>query len=159
MKTVNLAFTAPINPPETSPKLSTPQVWAGLQRKVRHAPEFVPAIGTCRVLSDSSDPDDGTVEREVTFAADPEHKIKEKCVSAGGLKVDFHQPDGGLITNYISEGEGGELFLTYTFQIVSDLKEGSEERKAFRDKQAKMARMAVLESINSIRKMVKEGKL
>lgn len=76
MVNLYLAYTAPINPPNTTPVLTTAQCWAGLERKVRNAPEFVGAIATCDVLDETSD---GVVTREVTFKANPEKKVKEVC--------------------------------------------------------------------------------
>ena len=63
MVTYYLAYTAPINPPNTTPVLTVPQVWQGLQRKIRFAQEFVSAITSCTVLEDK----DGVVTRKVTF--------------------------------------------------------------------------------------------
>ena len=63
MVTYYLAYTAPINPPNTTPVLTVPQVWQGLQRKIRFAQEFVSAITSCTVLEDK----DGVVTRAVTF--------------------------------------------------------------------------------------------
>jgi hypothetical protein len=63
MVNLNFAYTAPINPPSASPVLTLPQVWAGLQRKIRFAHEFVPVIESCEVLSD----EDGVVTRVVKF--------------------------------------------------------------------------------------------
>ena len=66
MVKLNIAWTSPINPPSASPILTVEQVWAGLERKVRHAQEFVPAaIESCEVLSDEN----GIVDRIVTFKA------------------------------------------------------------------------------------------
>ena len=42
MVTINLAYTAPVNAAGAEPALTAAQVWAGLQRKVRSAHEFVP---------------------------------------------------------------------------------------------------------------------
>jgi hypothetical protein len=61
--TVNLAHTSKINPPGATPVLTRAQVWAGLQRKIRFAQEFVPIIDGCEVLKDDS----GVVERIVKF--------------------------------------------------------------------------------------------
>jgi len=63
MVTFYLAYTAPINPPNTTPVLTVPQVWQGLQRKIRFAQEFVSAITSCTVLEDK----DGVVTRAVTI--------------------------------------------------------------------------------------------
>jgi hypothetical protein len=63
MTKIHLAYTAPINPAGASPVLTIPQIWAGLQRKIRHAEEFVPVIESCTVDSDEN----GVVVRQVKF--------------------------------------------------------------------------------------------
>ncbi|KAF2155616.1 DUF1857-domain-containing protein [Myriangium duriaei CBS 260.36] len=161
--TTNLAYTAPINPPSAPSTLTRPQIWAGLQRKIRHAEEFVTAISTCTVLSDTSDLLNGTVEREVQFAPQAGGaKARETVVSVNGLKVDFHQADGGLVSNIISDsGEEGDrgLYMTYTFQFVSKEEQGTEGWEKERKRMLGMARGAVEGSIDTIRRLVKEGKL
>lgn len=96
MVNLYLAYTAPINPPNASPVLSSEQCWAGLQRKIRNAPEFVGAITKCDVLEDK----DGVVTREVVFGARPDTRVKEVCKSFEPMKVSrpgtrrlYHSPD------------------------------------------------------------------
>ncbi|KAK0653109.1 hypothetical protein B0T16DRAFT_407440 [Cercophora newfieldiana] len=70
MAVFNLGYTAPINPPGASPVLNPTQVWAGLQRKVRHAEEFVPLFSACEVVSEepgATEFDPYTVIRNVTI--------------------------------------------------------------------------------------------
>ena len=73
MVVFNLGYTAPINPPGASPTLNPSQIWAGLQRKVRHAEEFVPLFSACEVLSEepgATEFDPYTVIRAVTIRPD-----------------------------------------------------------------------------------------
>ena len=63
MVTLHLAHTSPINPPNASPPLTPAQIWAGLQRKIRFAQEFVPVIESCEILEEK----DGVVTRDVVF--------------------------------------------------------------------------------------------
>jgi hypothetical protein len=63
MPTIYLSYTNKINPQGASPVLTIDQVWQGLQRKIRHAEEFVPVISACKVLEEK----DGVVTREVNF--------------------------------------------------------------------------------------------
>lgn len=65
MLTLNLAYTSRINPPCTTPLLTRAQIWAGLQRKIRFAQDFVPVIESCAVLEDNAET--GTVTRDVVF--------------------------------------------------------------------------------------------
>lgn len=81
MVTINVAYTTAINPANKAddvPTLTRSQVWAGLQRKVRHAEEFVSAITKCTVLEDR-EAQDGVVVREAVFRSAPHDKVKEVC--------------------------------------------------------------------------------
>jgi hypothetical protein len=77
--------------------------------------------------------------------------------------VDFHQPDGAIITNTVSDGPGfseEELNMTYTFEWrYPDVKEGSEEVEKLKKEQTQMAKMAVHSSIVAMREMAKRGEL
>ena len=75
MVTLYLSHTAPINPSGITPVLTIRQIWAGLQRKVRFAQEFVPIIESCTVLEEQPD---GTVVRDVVFKEGvPKPKARE----------------------------------------------------------------------------------
>ncbi|TKA80605.1 hypothetical protein B0A49_02037 [Cryomyces minteri] len=166
MVTLNLAYTAPINPPSASPVLTSPQLWAGLQRKIRHAQEFVPAIVSCTVLDEQKE-DNGsvTVTREVQFKEGygPKEPVREVCRSWEPAKVVFHQPDGSTISNIISDGPSGQpsdFSMTYTFQwLHPGIEPGSKEEAEALAMRKKTAKMAVEKSIESIRRMVKEGEI
>lgn len=133
MVSINIAYTAPINPEGASLALTQAQVWAGLRRKVRHAEEFVPVIVACEVLQEEGE----KVIREVVFAAKGgphnskpgENKpVKETCVHYPPARVDFEQEDGSTISNIVSKGPGGELLMTYSFEWRHpDVAEGSAE--------------------------------
>lgn len=75
MVNIHLSYTSKINPAGATPVLNQAQIWAGLQRKIRFAQEFVPVIASCDVLEDK----DGIVTREVRFkpGAGPKDKAKE----------------------------------------------------------------------------------
>jgi hypothetical protein len=76
MVNINLSYTSKINPEGVSPVLNQAQIWAGLQRKIRYAQEFVPVIESCEVLEES---DDGVVTRQVKFkkGMGPKDEAKE----------------------------------------------------------------------------------
>ncbi len=62
----------------------------------------------------------------------------------------------------ISEGAGGadDLYMTYMFEFsLPDIKEGSEELEKERQRLKAMAKMAVEKSIETIREMVKDGRI
>ncbi|XXH02533.1 hypothetical protein Hte_008909 [Hypoxylon texense] len=170
MVTFNLAYTAPVNPAGATPVLTVPQVWAGLQRKVRRAQDFVPVIEACDVLSEGTDARTGNlrVVREVRFRAGFEPsagahggaRVRETCAHFAPRRVDFAQPDGSTISNIVSDGPDGALLMTYAFEWrYPDVREGSEEAKALEEKSWKTAKMAVHGSIDTIRRLVKDGEI
>lgn len=85
MVNIHIAYTAPINPPSSSPHLTRAQVWAALQRKIRHATEFVPQITACTVLAEEEDVEGGggkavVVTREVRIGGSVEGKEGDQLV-------------------------------------------------------------------------------
>lgn len=86
-QTIYLAHTVPVNPPSAHPTLTHAQVFAGLNRKVRHAEEFLPgAIASTIVLSETKDEDgNDVVEREIVFAEGGK-RAKERVVAHGDLE-------------------------------------------------------------------------
>ncbi|OAP62375.1 hypothetical protein AYL99_04578 [Fonsecaea erecta] len=160
----NLAYTAPINPPSASPKLTISQIWQGLERKIRAGQDFVGgAILSTDVVSESTDSEGRPVTvREIVFR-DGNRRVKETCVAFEAMKVEFHQPDGSKVQNIISQGAGAEcedLYMTYTFEWLHPECEGDikalEEK---RQKETKIAKMAVEETIRVMREMVKDGRI
>jgi hypothetical protein len=145
MVSLNLAYTAPINRPGQLPVLTQSQVWAGLQRKVRHAEEFVPLIVACEVVSETTpavnavDSDQvPAITRLVTFRSGSGPKadgtsVEEVCKLYAPCRVDFHQEDGSKIANYVSQGPSGEaddLFMTYVFEWRHpDVQAGSDKAR------------------------------
>jgi hypothetical protein len=75
MVNFNVAYTSRINPAGATPVLNQAQIWAGLQRKIRFAQEFVPVIESCEVLEEK----DGVVTRDVRFkkGMGPKDQAKE----------------------------------------------------------------------------------
>ncbi|KAI1774821.1 DUF1857-domain-containing protein [Hypoxylon cercidicola] len=166
MVTFNLAYTAPINPAGASPTLTVPQIWAGLQRKVRRAQDFVPIIEACDVLSEETDERTGNLKvvRDVRFKKGFEPSVgtlvRETCVHFAPRRVDFEQPDGSTIANIVSDGPDGALLMTYAFEWrYPDVEEGGEEARALEEKSWKTAKTAVHGSIDTIRRLVKDGEI
>ncbi|PSN68864.1 DUF1857-domain-containing protein [Corynespora cassiicola Philippines] len=162
MPTFHLSYTARINPAGASPTLTYPQIWTGLQRKIRHAEEFVPVIQGCEVLSDEA----GVVKRKVQFkpgAGAASDTAVEVVRSFYPSWVDFVQEDGATIRNIVADGPSGELddlHMTYMFEIRRpDLKEGSAEAEQELKRLKGMAKNAVESSIVTIREMVKDGRI
>ncbi|KAK8044355.1 hypothetical protein PG993_004379 [Apiospora rasikravindrae] len=164
MVTINLAYTAPINPAGASPTLTPTQIWRGLERKVRAAQEFVPLITSCTVLSETTPEKTGnfTITREVVFKSQPDQPVREECVHYAPSRVDFAQADGSTISNVVSRDGQGELWMTYVFEWRHPgvEEEGNEKKvEELREGHWKTAKMAVEGSINTIRRLVKEGEI
>ncbi|GLI80021.1 hypothetical protein PoHVEF18_008369 [Penicillium ochrochloron] len=160
--THNLAFTAPINPPGTSTVLTPTQIWKGLLLKCRSAETFVPAaIQSTTVLSDTIDHVTGNpvIIREVLFR-ESQKLVKEVVTAFEPCRVEFEQPDGSRISNVVSEGAEGELYLTYIFEWRHpELDAEGEESVAVLKRQKGMSRLAVEGTIQVLRRLVEEGKI
>ncbi|OQE16785.1 hypothetical protein PENSTE_c023G01593 [Penicillium steckii] len=156
--TNNIAFTAPINPPGTTP-LSKAQIWAGLLLKIRSAETFVAAaIQSTDVVSESTDAQGNPVTvREVLFR-ESQKKVKEVVTAFEPCRVEFEQPDGSRVSNVISEGSGGDLYMTYIFEWrhpgVS-----KEELTELNEKEKRMSQMAVEGTIKVMRQLAEEKKI
>ncbi|KAI1119083.1 hypothetical protein F5Y14DRAFT_446292 [Nemania sp. NC0429] len=165
MVTFNIAYTAPINKAGATPTLTQSQVWEGLKMKVRRAQDFVPAITECQVLAEETLPSgDLQVTRQVQFIATTAHSnggwVKEVCVHYEPCRVVFNQEDGSTVTNIISKGVDGELIMSYVFEWRhADVAEGSERASQLEQAHWKMAKLAVESSIDTIRRLVAEGKI
>ncbi|OCK77597.1 DUF1857-domain-containing protein [Lepidopterella palustris CBS 459.81] len=161
MVTFYLAYSAPINPPNATPVLTVPQVWQGLQRKIRFAQEFVSAIVNCEVLEDK----DNVVTRKVEFkpGMGPARFAREVVKSFEPAWVEFIQDDGSIIRNLISAGPDGtdqSLSMTYMFEWrYPNVEEGTEEAEKVVAQSKKIAKMAVDMTIDTIRRMVIEGQI
>ena len=154
------AFTAPINPPGATPVLTKAQVWAGLILKTHSAETFIPnAITGTNVISESEDASIGNIVlvREVLLREN-QQKIKDGGTANKDARVDFVQPDRTFIGKIISEGAGGQIYLTY---ILERHHQGmsKEELDAFYAKEKIIAQHLVEGMVDIIRELVKEGKL
>jgi hypothetical protein len=160
--THNLAFTAPINPPGTTTTLTTSQIWTGLLLKCRSAETFVPAaIQATTVLSDTIDPVTGNpvVVREVLFR-ESQKLVKEVVTAFEPCRVEFEQPDGSRVSNVVSEGAEGGLYLTYIFEWRHpELDADGEESLEVLKREKGMSKMAVEGTIAVLRRLVEEGKI
>ncbi|KAJ5731092.1 uncharacterized protein N7483_005600 [Penicillium malachiteum] len=153
----NIAYTALINPNGSTP-LSHDQIWAGLLLKIRSAETFVPAaISHTKVLSESIDPTGNPVTVREVFFLESGKTVRETVVAYEPTRVDFQQ-DGGNISNVISEGANGELYMTYIFQWKHD-GASKEELEAFLVKEKSMARVAVEGTIQALHHLALEKKL
>jgi len=157
----NIAYTAPINPPSASPVLTYAQIWQGLELKIRAGQDFVGgAIVSTDVISTST-PEHGNpvTVREVVFR-EGDRRVQEKCIAYKPMKVEFHQPNGSKVQNVISQDAEGNLYMTYTFEWLHPELEGDDAGLASaREKEWKIAKMAVEKTIEVMREMVKDARI
>lgn len=160
MSTNNIAFTAPLKLESTGPTLQRKQVWAGLLLKIRSAETFVPnAIQSTTVISESTDPSTGNpvTVREIVFRED-QRKVRETVTAYEPTRVEFVQPDGSIISNIVSEGADGGLFMTYTFEWRHH-GASKAELAAFLEKEKNMSKMAVEGTITVMHELAKNRKI
>ncbi|ORX98530.1 hypothetical protein BCR34DRAFT_676960 [Clohesyomyces aquaticus] len=161
MVRIHYAYTSQINPEGASPVLTLPQIWQGLQRKIRFAQEFVPVIEGCEVLKE----EDGVVTRVVKFKKGlvPKEQATEVVRGYGMSWVDFEQEDGTHVRNVISSGPGGpeDFHMTYMFEFllpnISETDTEGKEKETAR--LTGMSKVAVESSIKVIREMVQDGRI
>jgi hypothetical protein len=154
----HVAFTSPINPPGATPVLTRNQLWAGLRLKIRSAESFVPAgIEHTTVISETADPVSGNpvTVREVTFVEN-KRKVKETVTAYEDSNVEFVQPDGSRITNVISEGGDGGLYMTYVFEWRHP-DASKEELAVLREKEMYLSKLGVEQTIATMRKLAEDG--
>ncbi|CAG7948993.1 unnamed protein product [Penicillium salamii] len=155
----NVAFTAPINPPGST-TITPEQVWNGLLLKIRSAETFVPAaIQSTKVISESVDPSTGNpvTVREVLFR-ETQKTVQETVTAFKATRVEFEQPDGSKVSNVLSVGAGGELYMTYIFEWRHP-GASREELAVLYEKEKKMSQMAVEGTIKALRELVEGKKL
>jgi len=155
----NVAYTAAINPPSATTKLELQHIWPLLQRKIRRAQDFVGAAITATEVLEVKTTDDGhrVTSREVVFR-EGNRRVHEDCVEYEPMRVEFRQPDGSRIQNIVSEGAGGELYMTYAFEWRHPELAGDAAALAEKlAKEKKMAQVAVEETLKAMRAFVAAG--
>ncbi|KAI9766893.1 MAG: hypothetical protein M1840_006190 [Geoglossum simile] len=106
------AHTVPINPANSTPRLSKHDVWTALLDKARRPQDYIPIIASCKVTSQRA----GGLTRNVIFHAGsfmPAEVALEE-------EVDFVIRDQGPyhIANVLSHGDAdGELYLSFVFDF------------------------------------------
>ncbi|KAG0046025.1 hypothetical protein BGZ83_008788 [Gryganskiella cystojenkinii] len=161
--TINLAVSVPINPPGSDQILNSSQVWAALQRKVRHPHEFVPAITSCKVVKDENN----VVTRVVSFKDGPSG-VNEVCTEYKPSRVEFVMEDGTKVQNVVSFGitadgkvDKEHMILTYEFEwkAPAGVKPGSPEWTELEAHYQKTATLGLANSVKIIRGMVHDGRV
>lgn len=80
-----VSTTTPVNPPETTPRLSHGDLWKALVSKARHPEEFVSAIESSRIVEES----DTGLKRAVQFKGELGNggEVVEEVRYVGMMKV------------------------------------------------------------------------
>ncbi|KAJ7604257.1 DUF1857-domain-containing protein [Roridomyces roridus] len=147
----SFAITRPVNPPGVEPVLTEEQVWKGLKFKAHSPDVFVPMISACKTISE----DGNKIVHEITVGP---VTLTETAELHPNSVVYFELSNGTRMTNVVSHGAGGEIFLTYCFAnglpgVPNDKpKPSSEVLNATIGK-------SLEKSIEIIRQMVVDGKL
>jgi hypothetical protein len=88
MVNIHLAYTEPVNPAGASPTLTRDQIWAGLQRKIRRAQDFIAVVEGCDIVSDAPE-EVVRIAHFKAFAGKPPGSMKEVCRSYWPTRVCF----------------------------------------------------------------------
>ncbi|KAL5598301.1 hypothetical protein BROUX41_003641 [Berkeleyomyces rouxiae] len=156
MPTLHVSFAAPANPPGVTPALSIDQLWNAMCTKVTSPSLFVPAITKCVIHS--SEP--GLVRRSITLKTpDGEKPLDEDCRFFERTKIVFTRPDGSSVTNLLSPGPDGQIYVVFIFELLETAAEGSEELGTKRAIHQQVAQNAVEKSIKTARDLLIQGKL
>lgn len=165
--TIHVAYTAPVNPSGSTPLITHSQLWAGLERKVRHAEQFVPIFTDCKVLKEETVEGNKVITRRAFIKDGAMEQIKERyieevCTLFAPTKVDFLAKNN-LAQNVISDGPSTtdeDLSLTYIFDWkYPEVEAGSADEKQKVDEQRKGGRTAIEMTLKSIRGMIEKGEL
>lgn len=155
-----VGYTAPINPPSADPKLTLEQVWALLRRKVTNAEDFVPvAIKATEVVSEEKDGLGRPVTTRIVTFVEGDKRVQEVVTTLYPMMVQFRRTDGSMVQNIVTQGAEGELYMTYTFELVRPTAGVSEaEVEEMRAKQQAGSKMAVEGTLKAMREMVLDGR-
>lgn len=74
------------------------------------------ALKSTDVLSVDFDEHGHRVTTREVVAVEGDKRIKEVCTEYPKMRIEFAQPEGGLVSNIVSNGGGGpeDLYMTYT---------------------------------------------
>lgn len=156
MFTVDKTIPVNANRGADNPELSRSEIWRGLEMKGENAMPFVPVMEKCEVEKR----EDNWLIRLIQIDG---QEMREKVTFHPEHTVEFERLDGiekGTILNEILDGADGELQLRFTFTLSrEDMEHGSEEEKAYAASMENTYLKAVQSTIDTIRRLVKEGEL
>lgn len=138
------------------PSLDRGALWAGLVMKGEDARPFVPVMEKCEVEARG----DGWLTRAIQIRG---QVMREKVTFAPKHTVTFERLDGiekGTILNEILEADDGALLLRFTFTLTrEDMEHGSAEEAAYAAGMEDTYLKAVQSTVDTIRRLIKEGAL
>ena len=138
------------------PVLARDHIWEGLLMKAYDARPFVHLMTKCNVTREF----ENGIERDIVFRG---MELTERLIFHPKTKVEFLRTKGiemGTITNEIVEDSTGDLHLRFAFSLErADMKPGSAEEKEFGAGYAQGYLVSVQRTIDTIRKLVRAGKL
>lgn len=138
------------------PVLNRDHVWEGLMLKARDAKPFVHLMTYCEVTRELPD----GIERDIVFRG---MALTERLFYTPKSKVEFIRTKGiemGTITNEILGDAEGDLRLRFAFTLEhADMKAGSQEEKDFAVGYAQGYLVSVQKTIDTIRDLVRAGRL
>jgi hypothetical protein len=142
-----------VNPAGETTRISREQMWKGLVMKAEYAVPFVPAMKDCRIVQQF---EDGFL-REVHLRG---VVMRERIIFTPDVEVYFERvdpPNGGWITNVISESDRG-LLLTFTFALTfPGVAEGTDEERHRGDAVKESYVAAIAATLAETRRRVREG--
>jgi hypothetical protein len=137
------------------PALARADVWRGLVLKGENALPFVPIMSRCEVIERGQ----SWLVREIEIRGET---MRERVTFHPEHTVTFERLDGierGTILNEILE-EKGELLLRFTFTLSrADMPHGSDAERAYAAGMETSYLQAVRSTIDTIRRLIKEGRL
>jgi hypothetical protein len=142
-----------VNPVGEPIQITRGQMWKGLVMKAEYAVPFVPAMEDCRIIERF----EGGLLREIRLRGGV---MRERIAFTPEVEVYFERvdpPDGGWITNVISESNAG-LLLTFTFALTfQGISEGSDDERRRGDDVRESYIVAIGATIAETRRRVREG--
>ena len=151
---INLTRSEAINSGD-QPPLTRSQVWDGLVLKGLDGTLFVPGMSSCKVVERRED----EIVREIVLRGEA---FRERVTLTPERLVRTYRLSGavmGTLENEIEEDEGGELYLTFNYELEAEGVEpgGAEEQELARELKKDLD--AVQGTIDKIRSLVTSGEL
>ncbi|KAJ7457155.1 DUF1857-domain-containing protein [Mycena galericulata] len=151
------AVTRPVNPAGATTILTEAQIWKGMEYKARNPKPFLPNFQSSKTISDTGNK--STVELPVEGSIVLTEDIELHAPTMVYFETDLY---GLRVTNIISYGPAEELLLTWAFANGIMLRfpgiPADKPKPSAKELNERMG-IAVEQSLEIVRKLVKEGKI